>query len=148
MKTGFCSVCQREDVKRINKAIEDGWSYNAVKDTFPTPPAKATFFKHKEHVTSPLVTAAQAARSNPVIKPRTNKEVLEAIRDIGLQNAIDDPSKITANHAIRAAAILSEREKTHNVQIVLAELVQGPPPPMMIETETIVEGDYSERRTD
>lgn len=142
MKTGYCSVCKRDDIKRFNKAIEDGWSYQSVKDTFLNPPAKATFFKHKEHVTSPLLTQAEAARLNPVIKPRTNKEVLEAIRDIGLQNAVEHPEKITANHAIRAAAILSEKEKTQNVQIVLAELVQGPTPHLLIE-EGVLDGEYT-----
>ena len=140
MKTGYCSVCKRDDIKRLNKAIEDGWSYNMVKETFSTPPAKATFFKHKEHVTAPLVTAAEAARAHPVIKPKSNREVLEAIRDIGLQNAMDNPSKVTANHAIRAAGILADKEKTYNVQIVLAELLQGPPPQLALE-ETI-EGEY------
>ena len=141
MKTGYCSICKRPDVKAINNAIKAGLSYNQVKDMLPDPPAKATFAKHKSHVTSPLITDAEAARKSPVLTPRSNKEVLEAIRDIGLANAMENPDRITTNHALRAAAILSEKEqKTDNVKIILAKLLTGPPP--VIEAE-IIEGDFS-----
>lgn len=126
----------------MNQAIEDGWSYNAIKDVFPNPPAKATFFKHKAHVTSALVTDAEQARKNPVITPKSNKEVLEAIRDIGLRNAMENPDSITANHAIRAAAILSEKEtKRDPITVILAKLVQQNAEPPMLET--VIEGEYS-----
>ena len=141
MKTGYCSVCRRADVKTINKAIEAGLSYASVRDMVPSPPAKATFFKHKEHVTSPLITEAEAARKSPVLKPTSNQEVLEAIRDIGLQNAMENPERITTNHALRAAAILAEKETKHDqVTVVLAQLLQGPPPALEAE---IIEGNYA-----
>jgi hypothetical protein len=143
MKTGYCSICKRDDLKKINKAIEAGLSYNSVREIVENPPAKATFFKHKEHVTHPLLTDADSARANPVIQPKNNKEVLEAIRDIGLKNAMENPDKITTNHALRAAAILADKEqKIDQVQIILAKLVQGNPEPQRIEME-VVEGSYT-----
>lgn len=141
MKTGYCSVCRRPDIKQINKAIEAGFSYNTVRGMFEDPPAKATFFKHKDHVKSPLLTDAETARANPVIKPESNKEVLEAIRDIGLKNAMDNPESITPSHALRAAQILAEKEqKTDSVKVMLAKLVTGPS--QRIESAEIIEGEF------
>lgn len=145
MKTGYCSICRRPDVKQINKAIEAGFSYQSVRDITSNPPAKATFFKHKEHVTSPLLTDAEAARENPVIQPKSNKEVLEAIRDIGLANAMENPDRITTTHALRAAEILSAKEKrVDSVTVVLAKLLTaGAPAALPYMESEVVEGEYS-----
>lgn len=142
--TGYCSICKRPDLKIINKGIEAKLSYNSIRDLIEDPPAKATFFKHKDHITSPLMTDADLARKNPVLKIGSNKEVLEAIRDIGLQNAMEHPDKITPSHALRAASILSDKEqKTDSVKIILARLLTTPISPLKIESAEFIEGEFT-----
>lgn len=137
-KTGYCSICKHPKVKIVNEVIAGGGSYNAALDraaevdwTF----AKGTFFKHKSHATSALLTDADKARKNPVV-PQSNKAVLEAIRDLGMRKALEDPDSVTVNQALRAAAILAEKEsKQEGVLVVLAKALQGPPP-------EVIEGEY------
>lgn len=144
-KTGYCSICKRDDLKQINKMIANGQSYESIKAAIEAAPSKTTFYKHKQHSTAPLLTDADRARKNPAIAPKNNKEVLEAIRDIGLQNAIENPEKITANHAIRAASILAEKEKQRDsFVIIMAKSLQGQPPPPLLESDEVVIGEYTE----
>jgi hypothetical protein len=103
--------------------------------------AKGTFLRHKGHVTDPLITAAEAARKNPVIKPTSNRAVLEMIRDLGMQKAMEDPDAINVNHALKAAKILQDAEgKQETVMVLLAKAVQGPIP-------ELIEGNFKELTT-
>jgi hypothetical protein len=99
--------------------------------------AKATFLTHKKHVTHPLMTDAEAARAAAPL-PRSNRAVLEAIRDIGMQKALDNPDAVKVDHALRAAKILQDAEgKQETLLVLLAKAVQGNPP-------EIIEGTYTE----
>jgi hypothetical protein len=137
-KTGYCSICKHPKVKIVNEVIAGGGSFNAALDRASEVGwafAKGTFFKHKEHATSSLLTDADKARKNPVI-PQSNKAVLEAIRDLGMRKALEDPDSVTVNQALRAASILAEKEsKQEGVLVVLAKALQGRPP-------EVIEGEY------
>ena len=141
-KTGFCSICKQPKVKVINDAIKAAASFTAALEIAEDNGfrfAKATFYSHKEHVTSPLLTDAEKARANPVVQPRSNKAVLEAIRDLGMAKAIADPDSVTVNQALRAAAILAEKEsKTEGILVVLAKALQGAP------AQEVIEGSFTE----
>ena len=143
-KTGFCSLCRHPKVKALNEVIKAGGSYSAALDEMAQYDwrfAKATFYTHRDHSTSALVTDAEKARKNPVV-PQSNKAVLEAIRDLGMAKALADPDSVTVNQALRAASILAEKEsRTEGVLVILAKALQGPPTPA---TPEIIEGEYRE----
>lgn len=88
----------------------------------------------KEHLTSPLITAAQKTkRDGPKILPKSNDEALEMIRDIGMQNVIDNPESIGVDHALRA---ISEQEKKskgpENLWVLLSRVQSGEAPETLI----------------
>lgn len=138
-KTGFCSICKHPKVKVVNEVIAGGGSYNAALDRaadFDWSFAKGTFLKHKGHATSPLLTDAEKARKNPIV-PQSNRAVLEAIRDMGMKKALEDPDSVTVNQALRAASILAEKDsKQDNIIVLLAKQLQGSPP-------ELIEGEYT-----
>ena len=142
-KTGFCSICRHPKVKVINEVIAGGGSYSAALDRgeeFGIKFAKATFYNHKSHATSTLITDAEKARKNPIMPtgPGSNRGFLEAIRDLGMKKALENPETVTVNQALRAASILSDKEGKHvAIEIVLAKALQGTPP-------ELIEGSWSE----
>jgi hypothetical protein len=147
-KPGFCKLCVSPYAAALNKQIEKGlnaaecqrWAKELdEKFTFN----RATFYTHRdEHITHPLIPAAEQARRNPVIVPRTNVGVLEAIRDIGRQRASEHPEEVTVDHALKAATALEQRKGgTDNIIILLAKAMQGAPMPVEAQ---IVEGEYRE----
>lgn len=133
-KTGYCSICRNPKVKVVNEVIAGGGSYTAALERateFDWKFSKATYYSHKAHATSPLLTDAEKARKSPVV-PTSNKAVLEAIRDIGMKKALENPDSVTVNQALRAASILAEKEGRHeSVLIVLAKALQGTPPELI-----------------
>jgi hypothetical protein len=160
-KTGYCKLCHSEHVSALNKLIKNGASFGqAIESMAPKGVtfSKATFYGHKGHITSPLLTAVEEARKNPVIKPTSNRAVLEAIRDIGMNKVMEDPDSVTVNHALRAASILAEKEsRQDSVLVVLAKALQGSPEvavleqqsPTMLETKTsdreeVIDAEYQE----
>ena len=142
-KTGYCSICKHPKVAAVNEVIKAGGSFTAALEeasTYDWKFAKGTFFTHKAHVTSPLLTAADEARKNPVIVPHNNKAVLEAIRDAGFKKIMENPDSITPSQTLRAASILAEKEgKADTIHVVLAKLLQGAPATEFIEGEYTVE---------
>lgn len=140
-KTGYCSLCRSPHVTALNNAIDAGKGYTIclremgdLGFTF----AKQTFLKHKEHRQHPLLTDAEEARKTV---PVSNRAVLEAIRDIGMKKALEDPEAVNVNHALRAAKILQDSEgKQETVLVLLAKAVQGAPP-------EIITGEYKEIET-
>ena len=138
-KTGYCSLCRSPKVEYLNNAIAAGKGYTkalAEMADLGVTFSKNTFLKHKSHITAPLITEAEAARKNPAIKPQSNRGVLEMIRDIGAQKAIDNPDTINLNHTIRAAKILADMEgKQEAAYIILAKAVQPVP---------LLEGEFRE----
>jgi hypothetical protein len=76
-----------------------------------------------------------------LVGPRNNRAILEAIRDIGMQRALENPEEVKIDHALRAAKILQDAEgKQETVLVLLAKAVQGPVP-------EIIEGEYRELTT-
>jgi hypothetical protein len=140
-KTGYCSICKHPKVKAVNEVIAGGGSFSAALDRaedFDWKFSKGTFLKHKAHATSALLTDADKARKNPVV-PQNNRAVLEAIRDLGMQKALNDPDSVTVNQALRAASILAEKEtKQDSIIVLLAKQLQGTPPMAEIEGEYTV----------
>lgn len=127
-------------MKVVNEVIALGGSYSAALDRAEEVGlkfAKATFYNHKSHATSPLLTDADKARKNPVA-PQSNRAVLEAIRDMGMKRALENPDSVTVNQALRAASILAEKEsKKDSILVVLAKALQG-------EAPELIEGEFSD----
>jgi hypothetical protein len=140
-KTGFCSICRQPKVKVVNEVIAAGGSFPAALERAQDAGfnfSKATFFKHKAHASSTLLTDAEASRKKLAV-PKTNRAVLEAIRDLGMQKALENPDSITVNQALRAASILAEKEsKQDHILIVLAKRLQQD------STPEIIEGEFTE----
>ena len=138
-KMGWCSLCHNKKVGALNNAIANGKGFircaremEAIDLKF----SKGTFLRHREHSTSPLLTAAETARKNPVIAPRNNQAVLEMIRDLAAQRALENPEEVTVAHGLRAAKILQDAAgKQENVLVIFAKALMGEPPPFMIEGE-------------
>ena len=139
-KTGFCSICKNPKVKVVNEVIAGGGSYSAALERAEEAGfrfSKGTFFKHKAHATSPLLTDAEKARKNPIV-PSSNKAVLEAIRDLGMKKALENPDAVTVSQALRAASILADKEpRQEGILVVLAKELQGRPP-------EVIEGEFTE----
>lgn len=136
-KTGYCSLCKHPKVLLLNNAIAAGKGFTRCLREMEDQGwhfSKVTFLKHKEHITSPLLTAAEEARKNPVIAPRSNTAVLEMIRDLGAQKALENPESVTIAHSLRAAKILQDAAgKQESVLVILGKALMGEPPPLMIE---------------
>jgi len=145
-KNGYCSLCKNPKVLLLNNAIAAGKGYTVVSREMAEYDwrfSKGTYLTHRTHITSPLLTAAEEARKNPVLTPKSNRAVLEMIRDLGVQYAMDHPEEIGVNHALRAAKILQDAEgKQENVLIILAKSVMGNPP-----LPELIEGTYTEMLT-
>jgi hypothetical protein len=156
-KTGYCSLCQHAEVKRLNAVIEKGASYPAAltaMERFGIIFSKGTFYTHKQHITSPLSTYVDEA-PKLIGVPKNNRAVLEAIRDFGMAQAMADPTKVTVKDALRAASILAEKDtKQADITVILAKVVQARPEidgefvelPQLEDTEAITR-DYG-RLTD
>lgn len=139
-RVGFCSLCRADFAAKLNRMISDGQGYTAAMRTLSAKDpsvsfSKGTFLRHKDHVTSALITEAEAARAKPVIVPQTNKASLELIRDLGIRKIIEDPSKIGVSQTIRAAQILAESEKKiDKIVVLLAKAVQSDYIPEIVES--------------
>jgi hypothetical protein len=142
-KTGHCSLCKHPKVLALNNAIKANKGYTValreMADEYGWTFAKRTFLNHKNHITAPLLTAAEAARKEAAHQPQNNRAVLEAIRDIGMRKALENPEEVKIDHALRAAKILQDAEgKQETVMVVMAKAVmQGYVPPT-------IEGEYTE----
>lgn len=147
-KPGFCKICVHPAAQFLNARVE-----REGKDTFNAARAselakqidpdfkfnRQTWYSHLEHITHPLVTAADAARNSPVIVPKTTTGGLEMIRDVGLQNALADPTSITVDHALKAMTELNKKQTgTDNVLVLIAKVMSGEQ-----SADTIV-GEWSE----
>lgn len=140
-KQGYCSLCQHPKKLILNDKIAAGKGFTVAlreMDEFGMSFSKTTFLTHKGHITSPLITAVEEARANPVIAPKNNRAVLEMIRDLGARKAMENPEEVTVKDALKAASILQQAEgKQENILVILAKAVMQP-------SLEIIEGDYKE----
>lgn len=109
-----------------------------AKDKFGFTFNRQTFYRHKEHITAPedkVVAYAERARADvPVIRNATNKQFLEAVRDIGYTQAVNDPESVTLEHALKAAGLLEQsKQKSGDITLVFAQVVTGHQPDVVIE---------------
>ena len=149
-KPGYCKICDHPAGQFLNaKAAADPpdekkhGGFNAKRAaefalelglTFD----RGTWYTHVDHITHPLITAAKLAARNPVILPKTNQGVLEAIRDIGMKNAVENPDLVTPDHAIKAAGILEQKKLgAESIQVFIAKFMMAAKPEEL-ESEVIV----------
>lgn len=144
---GACKICEWEGSAFLNrKYAADTEGFNAAKAaafaktldpefTFN----RQTWYAHVTHITHPIVSAVKKASQNPIVVPKTNTGVLEAIRDLGIRRAVENPEEVTVDHALRAASELNRKQSgTDNVLIVFAKVLSGE-----VQAEAIV-GEWSE----
>jgi hypothetical protein len=144
-KVGYCKLCAWSEEPSLNKLMKAG--KNAAecrqwaKDKFGFTFNRQTFYAHKEHITAPedkVVAFAdrQSRGLQPVIKRSTNKDFLEAVRDIGMAHAEADPELVTIDHALKAAQILEQsKSKQSDITLILAQVVTGHAPDVIVEGE-------------
>lgn len=148
-KEGWCKLCKSPFAPALNKLIVDGKNAaeaGRLMEPFGLSFNRATFYSHKDHVTHPLLTAVEKSQKNPVIVPKSTHAVLEAVRDIGMQRAIENPEEVTVDHALKAAGLLQQAEKKgESFMVVLAKAVQADPMEVaLIGNNDTYEGEYEE----
>lgn len=134
-KPGFCVICAWPGAQFINRRYAndpsafDYGDFKAMAETMDPEwrvPSKPTWYRHKEHITAPLITEVEKARRNPAVVPKTSQGALAMIRDMGMQNAIERPETVTVDHAIKAAAELEKAKGgIRGVVMVLADMLGG-----------------------
>ena len=150
-RVGFCKLCNHEGTRFLTGAIlrgeaegksmtaADMLKYMRVLD----PDFNAdrhTFYKHKaDHLTSPLVTAAEKTRrESPKILPKDNHTALEMIRDEGMKSLIEHPESITVDHTIKAIAEMEKKSRgPEGLWGMVIALQSGQQPEQIV-------GDYTE----
>lgn len=150
-KTGYCSVCASDLEPEINKRMKAGWNAAKVNEwlsKFERKPGvpmafnRQTLYKHRDHITSSrdkVVAYAERARQNPVIKATTNRQFLEAVRDVGMTKAVQNPEDITIGDALKAVQIMeNSKQGPGDTYFVLAQIMTAAPPALMGE---VVEGE-------
>jgi len=140
-KPGFCKICDSAYATIINKLLEQGKNEAETKRAVQAIDPdftwnRQTLYLHKEHITHSLITHQKMALADPIIVPKTNIGALEAIRDIGMQRAINYPDEVTVGDALKAVSIMEQRrEKRDSVWVVLAKAMNNQLP-------ELIEGEY------
>lgn len=127
MARGQCKLCSSAHRDAINALIAQGkneaQTKRVIREIDPQFTwTRQTFYTHQDHITHPLVTYADEARHSPVVVPKTNIGALEMIRDIGMRRAVEHPSEVTIDHALKAADTLEKkRDVRGSVWVILAK---------------------------
>jgi len=107
---------------------------------------RQTWYNHKPHASTAVEkfvatkTIQTSEGGDLAIKKTTNTEFLETIRDIGMTKAINDPSSVTLEQAIKATSILEGRkDKTSDYVKILIGIVTGHGPSL-----EVIEGEAKE----
>lgn len=142
---GHCKLCRSPYAPGLNKLLLDGKNSTQIRDAMAPLGlvfTRKTLATHKQHITHPLLTAVEHARKKPVIMPQSNKAVLEAIRDLGMRNAIDNPESVTVDHAIKAASVLESKDtKGDNILVIMAKAVMQD---VSDDVKGYIDGEYKE----
>lgn len=139
-KAGFCKLCRWDHEGELNAKIKAGQNaaecLRWAKDKYDFTFTRQTLYTHKEHLKAPeekVIEAAGRVRREKVI-PKTNREFLEAVRDLAISNALDDPDSVTLEHGLKAASILeSSKQKQGDITLILAQVVTGHQPDVLVE---------------
>jgi hypothetical protein len=143
---GSCKLCNSALSTQINRLIESGKNEGqikrAIREVDPEMTwARPTFYTHKDHITHPLVTQADAARRNPIVVPKTNRGALEMIRDVGMRKMAENPDIISPDHTLKAISIMeASKRPVENIFLVLAKLMQSN---TKEESDEIIVGEYT-----
>lgn len=138
-KPGYCKLCAFAEAPALNERIEKGWTPRQINDwlrPFGLQVSRDTIYKHRDHLTHPQdKVVAYAKRTQAVARRKTTTdEFLQAVQDIGFQRAQEHPEEITVDHALKAASILAQkREKGTNVFLLMAQVVTGNAPTVVVE---------------
>lgn len=141
-KPGYCMICAWAGVKVLNVLLNNG-------STIPAALAYArgqgfgcsrrTMASHKPHALTPenaVIQLAEQGRRALTIRKSSTVGFLEALRDIGYSRAIDEPDRVSLDHALKAASILEGRKDRQGDQInILVALTVGRRPSIVIEGE-------------
>lgn len=146
-KPGFCSVCAHTNVADINAKVREGLNAAQLsrwtEERFGFKVHRSTWYSHKPHALSPeqrVIQAAETQRQALAIKRGSNTGFLEAVRDIGLAKAIDNPDQVSIDHALKAVSILENRkDRTGDSLNVLINIAVG-----QIPAYEVVEGAFKE----
>lgn len=148
-RKGYCSICVSPNAAEYIKGARtggksgDGWNaaeFRVFAEKNGEGWSRQTFYEHKRHSKSPemrVIQAAQLVRSGEkgvAISKRSNTDVLEAIRDIGAQRALDNPDNVSIDHSLKAIQILEGRkDRGSDALNILVQFTVGQPPVVIIE---------------
>lgn len=145
---GYCSICDTDIVRDVNRRIREGHTMAAIMrwaETKGIVHHKTTWYRHKEHMQSGrdiVVQKAKTVREMDKMTRVTNTDFLEAVRDIGYQNAVENPDTVTLGHALKAVSIMeSRKDRGRDFLLVIAQAMTGQLPQLDAPTE---EGEYEE----
>lgn len=153
---GYCRICDHPAAQFLNQKYEADppdakgkTGFNSAKArefaaTLDLTFDRATWYSHVKHITHPLMSLVKAAQENPIVVPKTNQGVLEAIRDLGMKRAIENPEEVTIDHAIRAADILEGKKLGSETVIAVIARFMAAAKPEEIVGEDIIVGRWRE----
>jgi hypothetical protein len=148
---GFCKICAHPDAHVFIRGAREGgktgkgWNSKEAQEAgrvYGLTFSRQTWYAHLDHAKTGeqrLITAAQKVREDGAltvqgIKKSSNTELLEAIRDIGSQRAINNPEEVTLDHALKAVQIMENRkDKSSDSLNILVQFVTGQPPAVVVE---------------
>jgi len=120
-KPGYCKLCAHPNLPEINKQIKAGLNaaqLNAYcNERWGLTAARQTWYTHiKQHATHPadkVVAVSKLPRPNgELIRQTTDEEFTQAVIDIGMRKAIEDPDSISIDHALKAVQIRSSAKSS------------------------------------
>lgn len=140
-------MCSWDKAKQFNKAVATGGLNAAQALAWATQRGltfdRKTFYTHRDHSQHPadaLVTYAERAALQAV-PTVTNDEFLTAIRNLGMQNAIQNPESVTVAHALKAVDTLERRrDSSGDLLAALAKIMLG----ARVEEVVVIEGTAQE----
>ncbi len=146
---GYCKVCDFQYADILNRKLADlgekkFTSQAALRFAQELDPGfrfdRETWRKHKAHITHPLVTLQKQALADPVIVPKTNVGKLEAIADIAMQKAMNNPESVSIDHGLKAIGILENKKDRKDTFVVLLAKAFSDQLP---ELEDTIEGEWT-----
>lgn len=134
-RPGYCKLCAWEHEPELNKLIKAGRNSTEIRewarDKFGLTFNRQTLYSHKDHLKAPedkVVALVEQKKAQKPVLPRqvTNRQFLEAVRDLGMMRALEHPDEISVDHALKAAQIIeSSKEKRADITLILAKVVTG-----------------------
>lgn len=144
-KVGYCKICaDPQAAGPLIKAARDGMNAKNAQElasTFGLSFNRQTWYTHLEHAKTTgqrLVQAAEKVRREGALTVRDiqkhdNTTVLEAIRDLGMARALENPEDVTIDQALKAAQILEQRkDKGGDSLNILVAFVTGTDRPTVV----------------